>query len=188
MKLQEAESIANDLLTGEGKLATHFSRYEICGSIRRKKEEVNDIDIVAIQKQQYGFGEADLGNAVEFMDPVGKKHAKEMGKSGVKRFLNGPLIKRFQYKGIMIDLYLGNAENFEVLRLIRTGSERHNIMLTTLAQGKHMKLYASGDGLWNVEPNPDDWKNPKRISLVSQKEDDILQILLGHVPIPEKRD
>lgn len=187
MKLAEAKQLAEDLMHGEGRLASHFTQYVIAGSIRRQKEEVNDIDIVGIQKLDYIFGELDLGDVIQLLDPEGRKQAQEKGKSRASRFLNGEDIKRFNYKGIMIDIYLATPENFEVLRLIRTGSADHNIRLTTLARGKGMKLFANGEGLWNVQNNPNDWKNPTKTTQVSQKEDEILQILLGHVPPPEKR-
>ena len=187
MKREQAESIADDLLNHVG-LASHFTQFEICGSIRRKKDEVNDIDIVAIPKVNYAFGEHTLEQDIEFIDDMGKIQAKAMGKSGVKRFLNGPSIKRFKYRDIMIDIYIANHENYEVLRLIRTGSEQHNIKLTSIAIGKGMKLFASGSGLWKVIRNPEDPKNPTPIELVSRSEDDILKTLLGNVPIPEARN
>ena len=43
---------------------------------------------------------------------------------------------------LKIDCYLANNKNFEVLKLIRTGSKEHNIKLTTeaLKQGKQLKF------------------------------------------------
>lgn len=187
MKREQAEAIALQLLN-HLELASHFTKYEICGSIRRKKEEVNDIDIVAIPKVNYAFGEHTLEQDIDFIDDTGKAEAKAMGKSGVKRFLNGESIKRFKYRDIMIDLYLADHENYEVLRLIRTGSAQHNIKLTSIAIGKGMKLFASGAGLWKVIRNPDDPKNPTPIELVSRSENEILKILLGTVPAPEERN
>lgn len=39
MKLHEAQNIADSLLEIQG-LAKHFTKYVVCGSIRRKKEDV----------------------------------------------------------------------------------------------------------------------------------------------------
>src|SRR5579872_2429474 len=103
LKLEQAEKIANEILY---ELAGHILEWKVCGSIRRKKDEVNDIDIVAVQKTSYQFGEPTLAEHISKLDPAGEAFAKSMGKSGVKRFLNGPSIKRFAYKEMMIDLYI----------------------------------------------------------------------------------
>src|SRR3972149_2798738 len=119
MKLEEADKICDDLLNSG--LSNYFKTYKICGSIRRKQPEVNDIDIVAIPKPEsdFQFGEPSLSN----------------------------YIKRFKFQGAMIDLYLANEQTFGTLVLIRTGSAEHNVRLTTIAKYKNMKLKADGKGL-----------------------------------------
>lgn len=176
---EKAEEIVNDLITTS--IGTHFIRYEICGSIRRKKPEVNDIDIVAIKKDEslYNFGEWSLDDTIQYLDPKGLEESKQLGKRGAERFLLGDKIKRFRYKDIMIDLYLANERTFETLILIRTGSKEHNVRLTTLAIGKGMKLKASGEGLVDRE-------NEKMV--YEDTENGILMRLLGRIPPPEKRD
>lgn len=186
MKLVEAQEIVDDLLTGNGEIASNFAEWTVCGSIRRKKEEVHDIDIVAVEKTNYAFGEQSLAEKVNRLDPEGAKAAKEMGKSAAKRFHNGPAIKRFMYRGAMIDLYLATPDTYECLKLIRTGSADHNVRLATLAKGKGMRLYANGDGLWNV--TYDLKGEPVKISKVSGTEEGILTTLLGRFPEPEKRN
>jgi len=49
MKLQQAETIAKNFLS---EIKEFCERIEIAGSIRRKKPEVNDIDIVLIPRQK----------------------------------------------------------------------------------------------------------------------------------------
>lgn len=187
MKLEDARKICHELLDMDiGELDQHFERFEVCGSIRREKAEVNDIDIVAILKTNYTFGEPTLSDTIRKLDPAGPKEAKESGKPA-SRFLDGPDIKRFFYKGIMIDIYLAKPEEFETLTLIRTGSLEHNIRLTTLAKGKGMRLYANGMGLWRVIPNPKDEKNPTPTELVSNTEEGILKVLLGKYVEPKDR-
>lgn len=179
MNLKDAENIAHDLLLGGPELANHFRQWKICGSIRRKRPYVNDIDIVAIPKPEnsYKFGELSLDAQIKDLDPEGRNYPKEN-----KRFLLGPKIKRFFYKQIMIDIYIANEETFSTLCLIRTGSERHNIALTQIARGKGMKLFADGTGLCNVDAGD------KIINIVSADEGEILQNLLGRVPTPEERE
>ena len=174
-----AETIADEIIS---KLQTHFIKYQICGSIRREKSTVGDIDIVAIPKVSYELGEESLSDVIYRIDPDGNQIAKSLGKSGAKRFLNGDLVKRFQFKGISIDLYLADETTFGTLTLIRTGSKERNIKLTKIARSKGLKLLASGKGLCQV----DDRDNV--IKIINANEDEILSILLNYIPKPKDRD
>lgn len=178
MKLEDAHNIAIDL---NNLIAGHFSHISVCGSIRRERPEVNDIDLVGILRTDYKFGEPTLSQSIRKLDPDGEIEAKQLGKQGASRFLDGDDIKRFKYKGIIIDLYLAKPEEYETLSLIRTGSKDHNIRLTTLAKGNGMKLFASGKGLWKVdrEGNP--------IELVDNTESGIIKTLLGKYVEPRDR-
>lgn len=183
MKLNDAAQLAGEVC---GILGKHFIKILICGSIRRKKEEVNDIDIVAIRKHEseYNFGDPTLEDDIIRLDPFGAKLAKE-GKAKADRFLNGTKIKRFYYKGMMVDLYLADEKTYETLVLVRTGSKDHNVRLTTLARGKGWKLKADGAGLVRTEG---EGKNEKIIEYIDTTEAGILQKLLGRVPKPEERN
>ena len=141
------------------------------------KEFVNDIDLVVIPKSdgEYQFGEPSLTNDIKRLDPEGA----HLQKADAKRFLNGDKIKRFQYQGTMIDLYLATEKTFGTLVLIRTGSVEHNVRLTTLAMGQGLKLKANGEGLVDRD-------NEKMV--FENTEDGILRKLLGRVPLPEQRD
>ncbi len=176
MKLEEAGLIAGDLLYGEGNLERHFTNWKICGSIRRLCENVGDIDIVAILKpeSEYLFGEPSLNKCISWLHQPDRDTSPDD-----KQFLLGDKIKRFQYRGIMIDIYLATEETFETLILIRTGSREHNIRLTTLAMSKSMKLKAGGEGL--VARNNEAF-------IYESTEDGILMKLLGRVPPPEQRN
>lgn len=177
MKLEEAKAIAIELISPQTHLIKdHFKKMLICGSIRRKQENVHDIDIVAIEKSgfDYKFGEPSLNYRIECLDPDGRNQPKDE-----KRFLLGPKLKRFMYKGISVDLYLANEKTFETLVLIRTGSKEHNIRLTTLAMGKNMKLKAGGEGLVDRE---------NESMIYEDTEDGILMKLLGRIPKPEARN
>ena len=177
-ELKTAEKIADDLLAYLGR---HFVKYQICGSIRRKKPDVGDIDVVAMPKQTYEFGEETLSDSIKKVDPHGPEEAHSMGKSGAKRFLDGELIKRFEFKGMPVDLYLADEKTFGTLILIRTGSKEHNIKLTTLARGKDLKLFASGKGLCEID------SDGNIVKTISINESEILAILLGRIPSPEER-
>jgi len=178
LKLEEADKICDTLLNSG--LSNYFKTYKICGSIRRKQPEVNDIDIVAIPKPEsdFQFGEPSLSNYINSLDSEGEKQAKELGKQGAGRFLNGDLIKRFKFQGAMIDLYLANEQTFGTLVLIRTGSAEHNVRLTTIAKYKNMKLKADGKGLVDRDTESFIFENT---------EDGILKRLLDRIVPPEER-
>ncbi len=178
-ELKFAEKTVNDLLP---KLQSHFIKYQICGSIRRRTPTVGDIDIVAIPKSVYNLAEENLSDLVRRLDPTGNEIAKSFGKSGAKRFLDGDLIKRFNFKGISVDIYLADKNTFDTLVLIRTGSKEHNIKLTRIARRKGLKLFASGKGLCAVDGNDD------ITQIISVNENEILSILLGYIPVPTNRN
>jgi DNA polymerase/3'-5' exonuclease PolX len=184
LKREEAELICRELLIGEGQLVQHFKKYLACGSIRRLKETVKDIDIVAIPKDdsEYQFGEIGLPEKINLLDPMGKTAGQ-----GVARFSNGSAIKRFEYKGISIDLYLADESTFETLVLIRTGSTEHNIRLTQIARSKGLKLFASGKGLCKIKGGIYNNEPEEIIEIVQNTEDGILNYLLGRIPKPEER-
>ena len=170
MKLEDANNIVTELLEFS-KLGKHINFLDVCGSIRRKQPEVNDIDIVLIQKDEasYQFGDETLDETIK------KLHMGEK-----EQLMAGDKIKRFFYKGISIDLYLATPTTYSTLRLIRTGSKEHNIRLTTIAKMRGQKLFANGGGLCKMNGD-------EVIYLIADKEDEILQSLLGRIPMPEER-
>lgn len=102
-------------------------KISICGSIRRKKPEVNDADIIVLPKLN--------------------KNITGYLKNFHKCIRAGNKIVTVTYRGLDIDVYIATPENFGVLQLIRTGSAEHNKKLCTLALKKGWKLWADGSGL-----------------------------------------
>jgi len=180
--LEQAQVIIDKLMPT---LGLHIKSLTVCGSFRRKKRFINDIDIVMIERKNYDFGQLTLSERIVQLDPKGEIEAKALGKSGAGRFLNGDKIKRFKYDGIMIDLYLATEQNYSCLILIRTGSALHNIKLTTLAKSKGLKLFAGGEGLCKTSLN-------NGVELITETmentEDGILSNLLTTIPKPEERE
>ncbi len=120
------------------------------GSIRRRKAEVKDIDIVCIPKNPRTF------------------------LCGIPAKQRGAKIIRFDYIGAPLDVYIAQEDNYEVLRLIRTGSAAHNTRLAMLARKKGWQLQFD-KGL--VTPNGE-----------IRTEAGILEALLGHMPEPGERE
>lgn len=149
MKLEEARMIANEFME---KIKGECIRAEVVGSVRRGKKEVHDIDVVAVPKSKM------------FLFSVMAK-------------MRGEKIIRIDYKGAEIDIYIANDVNYEVLRLIRTGSAVHNIKLCSLAKDRCWSLKANGDGLFDSNG-----------MLIDNTERGILEKLLGKYVEPGDRE
>ena len=121
MELQEAEKLAEEFIC---EIADYCEKVRIVGSIRRRRPQVKDVDLVLIVRDWFNFT------------------IKLQQISRIK--IDGEQVKRLTYKGEQIDLYLADNKTYEALTLIRTGSSQHNIRLAMLAQKKGMKLSHKG--------------------------------------------
>lgn len=126
MFLERAERMADEIIE---RLAPYCSRIQVAGSIRRKRPNPNDIDIVLVPN--------DLWNL----------HSELVKLGQVK--MSGSKIIRVMYGDTQIDIYVADEETWATLLLIRTGSTEHNIRLCSLAKKKGWHLAASGEGLFN---------------------------------------
>lgn len=157
MELIKIQEIANQLLS----LLTPFIKQGmICGSIRRKKADCRDIDIVLIPKN-------------DFMSLVIIKQI--LIKQSKKLLLDGLKIFRFIRKedGLQIDIYLANEKDYGVLCLLKTGSKEHNIKLCSLAKRKNWKVTAEGLVIGNE---------------IIRGEKEILEKVFGKCIEPEERE
>lgn len=114
MELEKAEKIAYTFI---GEILPYCDRIEIAGSVRRRKDEVGDIEIVAIPKIEIIrilFGEMEERH-------IGFIHA-------LRRY---PIIKgspetgkyiQLQLPEIKVDLFLATPLNWGYIFAIRTGS------------------------------------------------------------------
>jgi len=126
IELERAQRTAQEVVK---RLSPYCQRIEVAGSVRRKKPQVNDIDLVLIPN--------DLWNL----------HA-ELTKIGQLK-MSGSKIMRVMTSNTQIDIYIADEDTWATLLLIRTGSAGNNIRLATLAKKRGWHLAASGDGLFD---------------------------------------
>lgn len=130
-KYEDAIVIANQILE---ELEPHCYRSKIAGSLRRRRPEVKDIDIVCIPKP-YNFGLLESGIAT-----VVNQWPMVKGKMDTKC----KQTQRELPQGIMLDLWMVSPENWGYMYALKTGSQRFN-MFKILPGYKRMG-YESIDG------------------------------------------
>ena len=123
--LREARQLAAILVSD---LQPHCDRIEVAGSIRRGKEWVNDIELVAIPKQVRAaavedlFGDAGIPAGTE-RDPgfvaVVKRYADTLVKG---KPATGRYVQFITRTGIKVDLFTATRDNWGYILAIRTGS------------------------------------------------------------------
>jgi DNA polymerase (family 10) len=103
-------------------------RVEVAGSLRRMKESVGDIDILATTKEPARLAE-------QFAKMPSVRRVLEQGKEKVSIVLD---------EGLQVDLRLIEEDAFGAALMYFTGSKDHNIALRRLAIGKGLKLSEYG--------------------------------------------
>lgn len=142
-------------------LEPHCEKFEICGSIRRRRQFCHDIDVVCIPGNQGAFLVA-----LQSLGPL---------KQG------GGKIMRVVMPGAELDVYIATPQTWATLLLIRTGSAAHNRMLCSKALSKGMKLHADGSGLYRVG-----FDSEERVA--GETEDSIFNALGLTYVSPERRE
>ena len=128
MELQKAVKIANQTVE---ELRPYCDKIEIAGSVRRKVEFPNDIEIVCIPTP------CKLYELKDFVDRWRR----------IKGQVGGRYTQRMLCEGIKLDLFFTCEDNFGLIFLIRTGSASYSkdMMGSTVRQ----KGYRVKDGfLW----------------------------------------
>ena len=137
MNLTQATQIAERI---RAELAPFCERIEIAGSIRRRKSEVGDIEIVCIPRTyEIGllFGELILRDQ-GFCSQVERWPM-------IKGLASGKYTQRLLPEGIYLDLFMARAENWGLIYAIRTGSAEYSHRV--LASGWVRNGYHSVDGM-----------------------------------------
>ncbi|GAA4292700.1 hypothetical protein [Aestuariibaculum suncheonense] len=161
MKFEEALTIAEKV---KELLAPHCERIEIAGSIRRKKPEVKDIEIVAIPKPyDVGLFESGIATVVNQWEKV-------------KGELPCKYTQRILPEGIKLDLFFAERDNWGLIYALRTGSADYSHHI--LASGWVFQGYRSESGYLQIDGE----------RIVVREEEDLFKLL--HMPYlePEKRN
>jgi DNA polymerase (family 10) len=130
MLADQAQAIADIVIAA---LRPHCARIEVAGSLRRRRPEVGDLDLVVLHPDGFRFLEAIMTLYGRRPEKMGRKY-----------------ICLTNFRGIQVDLYLADDLTWATLLLIRTGSKQHNIKLCQRALQEGYRLHANGAGLERV--------------------------------------
>jgi DNA polymerase lambda len=128
------------------KLSPFYEQIAVCGSIRRKKTIVNDIDIAVIPKDIEKFWEEckkELGTPI-----LGGKVI--VNKKGVKKIdLKGQWVVAIRgflgtTREILIDIYIARPECWDAFMLFLTGSAKTNKRMRAVAKARGLALSQYG--------------------------------------------
>lgn len=161
-------------------LKPHCSQCKIAGSLRRKKAEVKDIEIVAIPKQVEDVADSpDLfdTNTVRtwardpaFVDAVHSLGGIVKGKPD-----KGKQIQVLTAEGIVLDIYIATPDNWGYILTIRTGAWEFGKALF----GRANKLgYKGDDGMLTKDGKP----------IAIRTEEEYFATLRMRMPDPKDRE
>lgn len=136
MNLLTAEVIAHELIT---LLGPACAKIEIAGSVRRRKAEPHDVELVAVPIVESMPGMfADVSESVSLLEGrIGELVAGGMVAFDGKVKRNGARYKRLLRGDVGIDLFIADADgsNYGNLLCIRTGDAEFSHMLVTPRRG-----------------------------------------------------
>jgi DNA polymerase (family 10) len=140
MELEKAKAIAGYIKT---LLEPSCYRIEIAGSIRRQKPDVGDIEFLCIPK--FGGYRDLLDERLKWL--IGTRVLDyRLNKRGSKTY--GPKNKLLLHvnSGIGVDIFSTDLECWPVALVVRTGGERTNKEIASLALERGMRFHAYGRG------------------------------------------
>ncbi len=140
--LAQAEELAAELVS---LLSPSCDRISVAGSIRRRRPEVGDVELVAIplvieRERPTGLFESEIVREDQLAvscetlfdrkDQYGRQiWTKRLDSNG--RHAWGPLHKRATWRGFAVDLFCATPANWGWILLLRTGSREFNQRLVT---------------------------------------------------------
>jgi len=140
MELERAKAIAEQL---KRLLEPACERIVIAGSIRRRKPEVGDIELLCIPKYVAGVDQLDREIGALFIQRI---LGFRLNKLGSKVY--GPKNKLLRHleSGIGVDIFSTSEECWPVALVVRTGGKITNQRIATAALRKGYRFHAYGSG------------------------------------------
>lgn len=111
-------------------LSPACERIEIAGSLRRQKDQIGDIELVAIARRTPTldlFGTV-TSSACEVAELLERENIPRVKQS---RPVDGSKLKGFEWEGMGVDLFLCTPETWALCLLIRTGSKDYSQWFVT---------------------------------------------------------
>jgi len=140
MELDKARAIAEEL---KALLEPSCHRIEIAGSIRRKKPEVGDIELLCIPKFVDGVDQLDREiGALVVLGILGFRRNKR----GSRAY--GPKNKLMVHlpSGLGVDIFSTDKKCWPVSLVVRTGGKKTNKRIATAALRRGYRFHAYGSG------------------------------------------
>ncbi len=143
MQLSQAHRLALKVMS---ELLPFCEKIEIAGSVRRERNQVNDLDLVLIPKNGLApiikrmLRSCELVTGGRVLDSRNLTYQLRTG---------GHQIDLFVAHGEIVDLVSRTPSNWGAVYLCRTGSVQHNVQLCARAQAKGLK-FAPYRGVVNV--------------------------------------
>ncbi len=154
----------------KGMIEKYCDEVMIAGSIRREKEQVGDIEIVAIPRDTTLLAMLDM-----------KEHRGEIrkwryvDKNGVVSYRWGEKYRGIEWGPIRIELFLADANNWGFIQWLRTGPGDANQQLVTLLKYQNVIRSIDGD-VWEVGGTPD---NPQPVRKLRVPDEQTWFTLIG---------
>ncbi len=164
MKLAEAEALAQEMV---GRLQADCERIEVAGSVRRKKSEPHDLELVVIprfEERRVNLLESEQVSMLEVNLYALCISGVMAFDSSVKR--NGPRHKRLLHleSQAVVEIYAAEWANWGLILALQTGPADFNkLLVTNVAYGGAMPLTMRMQDGWL-------WRRGERVETRSEDE------------------
>lgn len=171
MELEKARAIAEEL---KELLAPVCEQIEIAGSIRRRKPDVGDIELLCIPRF-----EADINLLDKEVGWLMRNQVFDHRRNKRGSIVYGPKNKLLLHKpsGIGVDIFSTAEECWPVALVVRTGGKSTNMEIATRAIERGMRFHAYGRGFTRADGS----------ELVCRSEQDVFRAVGLRYPEPWER-
>ena len=142
LPLAEAQHIAGQIY---GQLDPSCERLAIAGSIRRRKPDIGDIELVAIPRMIEE--PSDLWGGVRQESLLARALAREEAEQVLERISGGERYVKLRHvrSGLQVDLFITTPEQWGLILLIRTGPADYSQWLVT--EARRLGMHTGGGSL-----------------------------------------